>query len=106
MLVDVADNARFGVDGPGADTFMFIGDVDGATIEDFKSAEGDVIELDSFYFSNVTTSDVQVMLDRSVGNVLDLTLLGDTGLYDHGSIILGGGVQVSDLSVNDFIIDY
>ena len=90
--------------GPGADTFRFVGDVDGATIEDFDSSEGDVIELDALYFQNVTKADVQVMLDGSVGNELDLTLLGDTGFYDHGSIVLGGGVQVSDLSVNDFVI--
>ena len=90
--------------GPGGDTFEFFGEVDGATIEDFNSAEGDVIELSSVGFRGTTKADVQTMLDGSSGSVLDLTLLGDTGLYDHGSITLGGGVQVADLAVNDFIL--
>ena len=80
------------------------GDIEAATIEDFNSAEGDVIELSSVGFRDVTKSDVQAMLDGSTGHVLNLTLLGDTGHYEHGSITLGGGVQVSDLSVNDFIL--
>ena len=73
--------------GPGADTFWFLSSVDGARIEDFDSAEGDVISLRSFAslpglaglagFQHVTRSDVQAMLDGSRGNVLDLTLLGD-----------------------------
>ncbi len=100
--------------GPGADTFWFLGSVDGATIEDFDSAEGDVISLRSFVvpglpglagFQHVTKSDVQAMLDGSRGNVLDLTLLGDADGYEHGSITLGGGVRVSDLTADDFILD-
>lgn len=101
--------------GPGADTFWLLGSVDGATIEDFDSAEGDVISLRSFAglpgwpalagFQHVTRSDVQAMLDGSRGNVLDLTLLGDADGYEHGSITLGGGVRVSDLTANDFILD-
>lgn len=95
--------------GPGADTFWFLGSVDGATIEDFDSAEGDVISLRSFAglsgFQHVTRSDVQAMLDGSRGNVLDLTLLGDANGYEHGSITLGGGVRVADLTVSDFILD-
>ena len=98
--------------GPGADTFWFLGAVDGATIEDFDSAEGDVISLRSFAdlagqagFQHVTRSDVQAMLDGSRGNVLDLSLLGDADGYEHGSITLGGGVQVSDLTASDFILD-
>ena len=90
--------------GPGADTFRFFGEVEAATIEDFNPAEGDVIELSSVGFRDVTKSDVQAMLDGSTGNILDLTLLGDTGFYEHGSITLGGGVEVSDVSVNDFIL--
>ena len=98
--------------GPGADTFWFLGSVDGATIEDFDSAEGDVISLRSFAslpglagFQHATRSDVQAMLDGSRGNVLDLTLLGDADGYEHGSITLGGGVRVSDLTASDFILD-
>ena len=90
--------------GPGADTFEFSGEVDDATIEDFDSSEGDVIDLSVFGSGDVTKSDVQAMLDGSTGNVLDLALLGDAGLFEHGTITLGGGVQVSDLAVNDFII--
>ena len=90
--------------GPGADTFYFFGEVEDATIEDFDSGEGDVIELSSVGFRDVTKTDVQAMLDGSTGNVLDLTLLGDFGYTEHGTITLGGGVQVSDLSVNDFIV--
>ena len=89
--------------GPGADTFRFFGEIEEATIEDFNSAEGDVIELSSVGFRDVTKSDVQAMLNGSSGSVLDLTLLGDTGYYDHGTITLDG-VQVADLSVNDFIL--
>ena len=98
--------------GPGADTFWFLGSVAGATIEDFDSAEGDVISLRSFAslpglagFQHVTRSDVQAMLDGSRGNVLDLSLLGDFEGYEHGSITLGGGVRVSDLTASDFILD-
>ena len=91
--------------GLGADTFSFLGEVDAATIEDFDSAEGDAISLSSAGFQHVTRSDVQAMLDGSVGNVLDLTLLGDAGSYEHGPFTLGRGVRVSDLTVNDFILD-
>ena len=98
--------------GNGADTFWFLGSVDGAAIEDFDSAEGDAISLRSFGglpglagFQHVTRSDVQAMLDGSRGNVLDLTLLGDADGYEHGSITLGGGVRVSDLTVDNFILD-
>ena len=45
------------------------------------------------------------MLDGSRGNVLDLTLLGDADGYEHGSITLGGGVRVSDLTADDFTLD-
>ncbi len=75
--------------GGGADRFNFSGDVTAATIEDFDSAEGDRIELDPIGFEGVTRADVQTMLDGSTGNVLDLTLLGDTELWEHGSITLG-----------------
>ena len=88
--------------GPGADTFVFFGQVDGARIEDFDSAEGDAILLDPVGFRHVTKSDVQAMLNGSRGNVVDLGLLGDAGSYEHGSITLGGGVRVSDLTVDDF----
>ena len=89
--------------GPGADTFEFIGDVGETTIEDFNSSAGDQIDLSYFGFSEdpVTKSDVQAMLDGSTGNVLDLALLGADGA---GSITLGGGVQVTDLLLNDFIV--
>ena len=91
--------------GPGADTFWFVGEVDGATIEDFDSAEGDRIGLSSVGFEHVVTkSDVQAMLDGSRGNVLDLTLLGDAGEYDHGAVTLGGGVRVADLTADDFVL--
>ena len=90
--------------GLGADAFVFFGQVDGARIEDFDSAEGDAILLDPVGFSHVTRSDVQAMLDGSRGNVLDLGLLGAAGGYEHGSITLGGGVRVSDLSVDDFLL--
>ena len=90
--------------GPGADTFVFFGAVDGARIEDFDSAEGDAILLDPVGFRDVTRSDVQAMLDGSRGNVLDLGLLGDTGSHEHGSIALGSGVRVSDLTVDDFLL--
>ena len=90
--------------GDGADTFVFFGQVDGARIEDFDSAEGDAIVLDSAGFRHATRSDVQAMLDGSRGNVLDLGLLGDAGSYQHGSITLGGGVRVSDLTVDDFLL--
>ena len=90
--------------GPGADTFVFFGQVDGARIEDFNSAEGDAILLDPVGFRHVTRSDVQAMLDGSRGNVLDLGLLGNGGSYEHGSITLGGGVRVSDLTVDDFLL--
>ena len=89
--------------GPGADTFEFFGDVQEATIEDFNPDDGDQIELSFVGFSDVTKSDVQTMLNGSSGSVLDLSLLGDTGFYEHGTITLEG-IQVSDLSVNDFII--
>ena len=88
--------------GPGADTFRFFGEIDKATIEDFNPDEGDVIELSTVGFRNVTKTDVRAMLDGSSGNVLDLGLLGVVG-EDHGTITLDG-IQVSDLSVNDFII--
>ena len=91
--------------GLGADTFWFVGEVDGPTIEDFDSAEGDRIGLSSDGFEHVATkSDVQAMLDGSRGNVLDLTLLGDAGSHEHGSITLGGGVRVADLTVDDFVL--
>ena len=61
-------------------------------------------ELDSAGFRHATRSDVQAMLDGSRGNVLDLGLLGDAGSYQHGSITLGGGVRVSDLTVDDFLL--
>ena len=102
------------VGGPGADTFWLLGSVDGAAIEDFDSAEGDVISLRSLAlpglvasagFQHVTRSDVQAMLEGSRGNVLDLTLLGHADGYDHGSVTLGGGVLVSDLTADDFILD-
>ena len=89
--------------GPGADTFEFFGEIEAATIEDFSPADGDVIELSSIGFQGVSKSDVQAMLNGSSGSVLDLGLLGDTGYYEHGTITLDG-IQVSDLSVNDFII--
>ncbi len=88
--------------GPDADTFEFFGEIEEATIEDFNPGEGDVIELSSVGFRNVTKSDVQAMLDGSSGNVLDLGLLGVAD-RDHGTITLDG-IQVSDLSVNDFIL--
>ena len=88
--------------GPGADTFRFFGEIDEATIEDFDPDEGDVIELSSVGFAGVTKADVQNMLDGGTGGLLDLGLLGVIG-RDHGTITLEG-VQVSDLSVNDFII--
>ncbi len=91
--------------GPGADTFDFFGEVGAATIEDFNSAEGDLIALDPVGFEGVTRSDVQAMLDGSTGNVLDLTLLGAAEGYEHGSITLGAGVRVSDLTADDFILD-
>ncbi len=110
ILATQVGGTAFG--GPGADTFWFLGSVDGATIEDFDSAEGDVISLRSFAtlpglagFQHVTRSDVQAMLDGSQGNVLDLTLLGDADGYEHGSITLGGGVRVSDLTADDFTLD-
>lgn len=89
--------------GPGADTFDFNGDVGETTIEDFNPSEGDQIDLSWFGFFDdpVDKSDVQAMLDGSTGSVLDLTLLGADGA---GEITLGGGVKVSDLSVNDFIV--
>ncbi len=95
--------------GAGADTFVlsagssfFADDDEETTIEDFNSSEGDQIDLSNFgFFSGPTESDVQAMLDGSTGNVLDIALLGTD---DAGSIILGGGVQVSDLSLNDFIV--
>ena len=108
---DAGDDALFTqgsgtVDGGlGADTFWFVGEVDGPTIEDFDSAEGDRIGLSSDGFEHVVTkSDVQAMLDGSRGNVLDLTLLGDAGSHEHGSITLGGGVRVADLTVDDFVL--
>lgn len=73
--------------GPGGDTFTF-GEVDDATIEDFNTTEGNVIELSSIRFRGITKSDVQATLDDSSGGVLDLSLLGDTGSYDRGSITL------------------
>ena len=88
--------------GAGSDTFRFFGSKVDATIDDFTPSEGDVIELSTVGFSGVTKSDVQTMLNGSSGNVLDLSLLGVTS-SDHGTITLDG-IQVSDLSVNDFII--
>ena len=58
--------------------------------------------LSSVGFAGVTKADVQNMLDGGTGGLLDLGLLGVIG-RDHGTITLEG-VQVSDLSVNDFII--
>ena len=89
--------------GPGADTFKFVGRAGDTTIQDFDWSEDDQIDLSWFglYDDPVTTSDVQAMLDGSTGNVLDLNLLGADG---EGFITLGGGVQVSDLSVSDFIV--
>lgn len=89
--------------GPGADTFRFFGDIDEpTTINDFNSSEDDVIELSSVGFSGVTPSDVRRMLDGSSGSVLNLDLLGVAG-RDHETITLEG-VDVSDLSVGDFIL--
>ena len=87
--------------GSGADTFRFFGSEVDATIDDFNSDEGDVIELSSVGFFSVTRSDVRRMLDGSTGNELDLSLLR-TG-EDHGTITLAG-VDVSALGVADFII--
>ena len=91
------------VGGPGADTFDFDGPVGETTIEDFRPSEGDQIDLSWFGFFDdpVEKSNVKDMLDGSTGNILDLSLLGADG---EGEITLGGGVQVSDLSVNDFIV--
>ena len=89
--------------GPGADTFEFRGDVGETTIEDFTPADGDRIDLEYFaLYTPVSTAEVQAMLDGSTGNVLDLDLLGVEG--EGGLITLGGGIQVSDLSVNDFLV--
>ena len=88
--------------GPDADTFRFFGEIEEATIKDFNPNEGDVIELSSVGFAGVTKADVRNMLDGGTGGVLDLGLLGVIG-RDHGTITLEG-VQVSDLSVDDFII--
>lgn len=88
--------------GPGMDTFRFFGHVDGAVIKDFDQDGDDAIELMSMSFPGVTRSDVRNMLNGSEGNVLDLSLLGVTG-RSHGTITLEG-VDVSDLSVDDFII--
>lgn len=91
------------VGGPGADRFDFVGSAGETTIEDFRPSEGDQIDLSWYGYPDdpVDRSNVQDMLDGSTGNVLDLTLLGADG---EGQITLGGGVQVSDLSVNDFIV--
>ena len=88
--------------GAGADTFRFFGREVNATIDDFNPDDGDVIELSTVGFSGVTKSDVSTILDGSEGNVLDLSLLG-VASSNHGTITLEG-IQVSDLSVNDFII--
>ena len=98
----VLHNAGRAEGGSGADTFDFFGSEVNGRIDDFNSAEGDVIELSSVGFRGVTKSDVQAMLDGSSGNVLDLSLLG-VATSDHGTITLDG-IQVSDLSVNDFIL--
>ena len=112
---DILNSAYGGVTligGPGADTFTFgFGPgAEPATIEDFNASDGDRIDLRSFGPTDpceedppdpVTESDVQAMLDGSTGNILDLSLLGTDG---EGRVILGGGVQVADLSVDDFIV--
>ena len=91
------------VGGPGADMFIFEGPAGETTIEDFTPADGDQIDLSWFGFfpDLLTKANVRDMLDGSTGNILDLSLLGSDG---EGEITFGGGVQVSDLSVNDFIV--
>ena len=111
---DILDSLYGGatlIGGPGADTFTFDFGyrAEPETIEDFNASDGDRIDLSSFGHTDdpceedptPTESDVQAMLDGSTGNILDLSLLGTDG---EGRVILGGGVQVADLSVDDFII--
>ena len=113
ILNSVSGGATF-IGGPGADTFVFdfAPRVNPDTIEDFNASDGDRIDLRYFGYTDrceedleedlfVTESDVQAMLDGSTGNILDFSLLGSD---DEGLVILGGGVQVADLSVDDFII--
>ena len=88
--------------GPGSDTFVFFGDtVDGAEIVDFDPDE-DMIELSVNGFSDVTTDDIQRMLDGSSGDRLDLGLL-NVDDREHGTLTLAG-VDVADLTVDDFIL--
>ena len=86
--------------GPGADTFGFSELTESATITDFTDA--DVIRFATSTFGTIPAGGIQAMLDGSSGNELDLSLLGVEGM-DHGTITLTG-VQVSDLTVDDFLI--
>ena len=90
--------------GPGADTFRYFGEVESAVIKDFSPDEGDLIDLSSWTgFLGVFESDIRRMLNGSTGNELDLGLLNVVG-EDHGTITLEG-VDVSTLTVSDFIFD-
>lgn len=88
--------------GPGADRFEYFGrqmDSDGEIV-DFTKGE----DLIVFDFSNgdVSEADLDAMLQGSNGNRLDLSLLGPE-FAEFGDIELN--VQVSTLSVSDFIIE-
>lgn len=92
--------------GEGADTFRFFGSrVDGVVIKDFQPGV-DKIELSSVGFDLTFESDIKRLLETSSGNRLDLgsIFLPDTGDTDHG-IVTFEGIQVSDLSVSDFILN-
>ena len=88
--------------GPGSDTFVFAhtGDRD-IWITDFSQRDDDVIYLVKTDGSAVESDAVQAMLDGSRGETLDLDLLGVDNLT--GSITLAG-VDVSDLTVDDFLL--
>ena len=83
--------------GPGEDTFVLAATVRQATITDFSP--GEKIRLLQGRFPDTDADSIQAMLDGSEGSTLDLSLLDS----QHGTLTLEG-VNVADLTVDDFII--
>ena len=90
--------------GDGDDTFSFGGETTVATITDFS--DGDLIRFPREHFGTIPDGGLQAMLDGSSGEVLNLELLGVDAADGNpitGTITLKG-VDVADLTVDDFIL--
>ena len=104
LQVFLANNANlYGKEG--ADTFSLVGWTSArsvtVTIHDFSQEDGDKLNLSNLRFG-LSADDVQALLDGSEGNTLDLNHLVSSD-SDVGTITLNG-VNVADLTVDDFVI--